>query len=89
MSTERAEHDDTDAYRRRLQAALNAAQAERQALEERYGQVWSTDELGAAFEVLGFAAPLVIVERKADGVKGSLLFQHHPRYYWGWKEDTR
>jgi hypothetical protein len=30
-------------------------------------------------------APLVVVRRKADGVKGSLEFQHMPRYYFGFQ----
>jgi len=30
--------------------------------------------------VLGFMAPLVVVRRKADGVRGSLEFQHNPRF---------
>jgi len=85
----RAEHDETDAYRRLLQAALNAAQAERETLEARYGQVWSTEELGATFEVLSFAAPLVVVQRKSDGQRGSLLFQHAPRYYFTFVPDRR
>ena len=29
-------------------------------------------------------APLVVVRRKADGMKGSLEFQHHPRLYFKW-----
>jgi hypothetical protein len=39
------------------------------------------------FEVIGFMAPLVVVRRKADGVKGSLEFQHSPRLYWGFLQD--
>jgi len=33
------------------------------------------------FEAIGFAAPLIVVRRRADGVKGSLMFQHSPRFY--------
>jgi hypothetical protein len=33
--------------------------------------------------VIGFLAPFVVVRRKIDGVKGSLEFQHHPRFYFG------
>jgi hypothetical protein len=32
-------------------------------------------------------APLIVVQRKADGVKGSLEFQHEPRYYFNFVED--
>jgi hypothetical protein len=31
--------------------------------------------------VVGFLAPLVIVRRKTDGLKGTVLFQHSPRLY--------
>jgi hypothetical protein len=30
---------------------------------------------------MGFLAPLVVVRRRADGVKGSLEFQDRPRIY--------
>ena len=30
-------------------------------------------------------APLVVVRRKSDGVKGSLMFQHSPRFYFGFE----
>lgn len=58
----------------------------RRLLEEKHGQVWTTDELAQDFRVLGFGAPLVVVERKSDGKKGSLVFQHCPRFYFGWEE---
>ena len=47
--------------------------------------MWDTQELAQDFEVIGFLAPLVVVRRKADGVKGSLEFQHMPRIYFNWK----
>ena len=40
-------------------------------------------------EVIGFMAPLVVVRRKADGVKGSLEFQHQPRFYFNFVADSR
>lgn len=73
--------DETEGTRRVMQAVVNAGAEERTATEAKYGQVWDTQELGRDFEVLGFAAPFVVVRRKADGVKGSLMFQHNPRYY--------
>lgn len=48
-------------------------------------QVWDTDQLREDFEVTGFAAPFVVARRKADGVLGSLMFAHNPRYYFGWE----
>ena len=35
--------------------------------------------------MLGFAAPLVVVRRKSDRVKGSLMFQGSPRFYFGFE----
>lgn len=79
--------DPTEQIRREMQAKLNAEAAERAALEAKHGKVWSTDEVREQFEVLAFAAPLVVVMRKSDGAMGSLFFQHSPRYYFGWQED--
>jgi hypothetical protein len=69
-----------------MQSEINSLQGERAVLEEKYGQTWNTEELQQDFSVLGFAAPYVIVERKSDHKKGSLMFQHHPRFYFGWTE---
>lgn len=49
------------------------------------GPRWTTDELAAEFAVIGFAAPYVVVRRRADGAEGSLEFTHSPRVYFGWK----
>lgn len=73
--------DPTEEIRREMIAEVNADQRAREELEAEYGQCWNTDELSKDFEVLGFAAPFVIVRRKSDGVKGSLLFRHNPRHY--------
>lgn len=50
---------------------------------------WTTEELQRDFEVLGFAAPFIVVRRKSDGVKGSLMFRHHPRVYFNFDADRR
>jgi hypothetical protein len=47
---------------------------------------WDTDALQREFEVVGFAAPYVVVIRKADRVKGTLEFTHHPRTYFNFQE---
>jgi hypothetical protein len=78
--------DVTEPYRRARVAEINAAPGSREALEAKYGQVWSTDELSQEFEAIGFMAPLVVVRRKSDGKKGSLEFQHSPRFYFNWQE---
>lgn len=58
----------------------------RRLLEEKHGQVWTTDELAREFEVLAFADPLVVVRRRVDKKTGSLIFQHYPRFYFQWQE---
>ena len=77
--------DPTEGIRRELQASINTNAAERAALEEQHGQVWSTEELREGFTVQAFMAPLVVVTRKEDGVEGTLFFQHNPRFYFGWQ----
>jgi hypothetical protein len=77
--------DPTEPIRRELLAEINAVPGSREALEAEHGKVWDTKQLGEDFEVIGFAAPLVVVRRKKDGVKGSLFFQHSPRFYYGFQ----
>ena len=43
--------------------------------------VFDTTELQEQFEVIGFDAPFCVVRRKSDGIKGSMEFQHTPRFY--------
>ena len=73
--------DATEPYRRQRLAEISSEPGSREALEAQHGQVWTTDELSQDFEVIGFMAPLVVVRRKSDGKKGSLEFQHCPRFY--------
>ncbi|MHB0959303.1 MAG: hypothetical protein ACYC0X_23470 [Pirellulaceae bacterium] len=80
-------NDPTEPIRRQRLAEINVEPGSREALAIRYGQVWDTKELGRDFQVLGFAAPLVVVRRKSDGVRGSLEFQHHPRYFFNWQAE--
>ncbi|MCK4816619.1 hypothetical protein KA005_12690 [bacterium] len=42
----------------------------------------TTVEMTALYEVDSFCAPFVFVKRKADGVKGSMEFDHMPRFYY-------
>jgi hypothetical protein len=77
--------DPTEPARRERLAEINAVSGSREALEAQYGQVWDTQQLARDFEVTGFLAPLVVVRRKADGVKGSLEFQHTPRFYFNFE----
>jgi len=79
--------DPTEETRRALLVTVNATPADRASLESLHGQVWSTEELARDFEVLGFAAPFVVVRRRTDGRAGSLMFQHHPRFYFCFEVD--
>ena len=51
-----------------------------------FGKTWDTTELQQHFEVLQFAAPLVVVRRRSDGVRGSLEFRASPRIYFNFVE---
>jgi hypothetical protein len=73
--------DSTESIRKELVAEISARPGSRQYLEAKHGQVWDTSQLSDDFEVLGFMAPIVVVRRKSDGQKGSLCFQHSPRFY--------
>jgi hypothetical protein len=48
---------------------------------------WDTDALRKEFEVLMFAAPFVVVRRLADGVRGTMMFTHNPRFYFNFIPD--
>jgi hypothetical protein len=84
--------DETEPIRRAMVQKINTdvssndEQAERTRLEKIYTKVWDTSELQQDFTVRGFQAPFVVVTRKADGKSGSLMFQHHPRFYFNFKE---
>ena len=77
--------DPTEEIRRKLLVEINAQPGSREYLEAQHGQVWSTSELSDDFEVLGFMAPIVVVRRRSDRQKGSLCFQHSPRFYFSFE----
>ena len=79
--------DNTEQLRRERMQELNSNAAEREILEERYGQVWDTQQLQEEFVVQGFAAPFVAVKKKDNGEEGTLEFQHMPRYYFSYKSN--
>lgn len=86
-------HDETEEIRRSRLAVINSTvetddpATERKRLETQYGQVWDTAQLAKDFGVLGFMAPYIVVQRKSDGRKGSLEFQHMPRLYFNFALD--
>ena len=76
-----------EAVRQQTEQAANAQ--ERARLEATYGQVWDKDQLRQDFEVLQFAAPMVIVTRRADGVRGTIYFTHMPRFYYSFQPASK
>ena len=81
--------DETEAIRRQRLVEINLVPGSREALEAEHGQVWDTDQLVEDFEPIGFMAPLIVVRRRSNGVKGSLEFQHTPRFYFGWQPHNK
>jgi hypothetical protein len=79
--------DPTETIRRTMVQQINGNAGDRVRLEAQHGQVWDTQQLQADFDVLGFAAPLILVRQKTTGRMGSLFFQHQPRFYWGFSPD--
>jgi len=79
--------DSTEAIRRKMVKEINAVEGSREFLEAQHGQIWDTQEMQADFSVQGFMAPFIGVVRKSDGSKGSMEFQHAPRFYFNFKED--
>lgn len=79
--------DATENIRRALVQRINAESTSRESLEQRYGRVWNTEELRAEFEVIRFAAPLVIVMKRSTGERGTMFFQHEPRFYFSYESD--
>lgn len=84
--------DPTEPLRRMEVARINSEvesndpDEERTRLETLHGQVWDTTQLGEDFTVHGFMAPFITVTRESDRQKGIMEFQHHPRFYFNFKE---
>ena len=79
--------DPTENIRRALVAEINQDPGSREALEAKHGQVWDTAEMTEEFSVVSFLAPLVIVVRLADRTRGTLYFQHWPRFYFNFSPE--
>jgi len=80
-------YDPTETIRRERIQEINQESDNKAELEAKYGKVWTTEEMCNEFDAIGFMAPLVVVRRKSDGVKGSLEFRHSPRFYFNWQAD--
>lgn len=79
--------DPTEAVRREM--IQNHVPGSRADLESRYGIVWDTQELQRDFIVEGFLAPFIVAVHRGTGMRGSLEFQHSPRFYFHWEPDTQ
>ena len=77
-------HDPTEDTRR---AMIATGYPEEQA--EFADKHWTTAQLQAEFIVESFLAPFVVVTRKSDGVKGSMMFRHSPRVYFNFTPDSK
>ena len=78
-------NDPTETFRRAEVARINANPGSREALEAEYGQIWDTSQMCKDFDAVCFMAPYVVVVRKVDSIKGSLEFQHNPRFYYNFQ----
>ena len=70
--------------RQEMTKQFNENPRTKEELAKEYEGVWDMEELRKEFDVSGFLAPFVSVTRKSDGVKGTMMFQHDPRYYFDW-----
>lgn len=82
-------HDPTEDVRRLQQTVINVEPGSRESLLEDWPQVWDTQEVEAEFNVIGFMAPYVVVRRKGTDIRGTLMFQHSPRFYFGFQMDEQ
>jgi hypothetical protein len=76
-----------DQMREAIRLELKDNSKTRQQLEADGEKVYDASELQAEFTVHGFLAPYVFATRKSDGKKGTLMFQHGPRFYFGFEEE--
>lgn len=82
--------DETEGIRRFLVGVINTSLSEDEEtrlneLVTEYGYVWDTQGVQRDFEIEGFMAPFVVARRRADNVKGTLMFCHYPRFYFDFR----
>lgn len=53
----------------------------RRRLEKQYGQVWNSNEMHQEFEILKITGSGFVVERRADGKRGSMDYLPSPLFY--------
>jgi len=72
------------------QVESNDEQLERTRLEflhREKGRIWDAQEMSEEFDVESILTPFVIVRRRADGVRGTLMYQASPRFYFDFREE--
>ena len=79
-------NDSTEQVRRQLVSDINSQEMTRGELEQKYVYVWDTEELQRGFIVSSFMAPFVVVVDRESGKRGTLTFQHRPRFYFDFQE---
>jgi hypothetical protein len=79
-------YDPTLKMRKRWNAQINDCVRSREELEEMWGgEILDHSELRRRFNHFFFCNPVLVCRRKSDGVRGTLLFQWNPRFYFRWK----
>ncbi|MEQ8852775.1 hypothetical protein [Gimesia sp.] len=78
---------EAETIRRVMTQSINAVEGSREYLEAKHGQVWNTSELQQEFSVESFLSPFVLAKRKCDGIRGTLKFQHSPRFYFSFEPE--
>lgn len=76
--------DPTEGIRRQMVGQMDVAL---EAAIDRGETPMTTEAMRRAYEVVGFLAPFVMVNRKSDGARGTLMFTHNPRWYFGWEAE--
>ena len=79
--------DPTVELRKQRAREINSRPRNRLALHRDFGDVWTHQEMAQEFDIVLWICPLVIVIRRSDGIKGSLLYQHQPRFYFRFYPD--
>lgn len=88
MSTESIPDDSMiEAMRMKMASIINSKPKTREELTKDFGNVYDCEDIHTAYEIIGFAAPFVYVKEKANGKKGTLIFQHNPRFYYSFEEE--
>jgi len=52
-----------------------------------HGKVWTPEDFGHEFEIIGLFVSPMIVRRISDGARGTIEFQDSPRYYFNFREE--